>query len=149
MSMAIKNPKKKDGLFSLKIRKDKVNSAIRNYGYLGMILVILTMSFTLLGLMPSDIDPFVVMFLSILLLAFILGIFQKSRFCAVAFMAYYIFDTIITIVYFFSGELAIGTLVSMIFIRIFLLFCFYRGTKAVYVYHKFIKGRPALEKIQK
>jgi hypothetical protein len=65
-------------------------------------------------------------------------------------MAFYLFDTIVTTVYSITGiGLSFASFISMFFVRFFILFLLFKGTKAVYVYHKFIKKNPELERMQK
>ena len=150
MTIIPKNRKRKDGILSLNIRKDKVNSTIRDYGCIGIVLVVLNLAVAFLGFEPYETNLLAVVFISILLLSLSLGIMQKSRICATGFMAFYLFDTIVAIVYSIAGDgFPLATLISMFFVRFFILFLSFKGTKAVYVYHKFIKKNPELERMQK
>lgn len=149
MTIIPKNRKRKDGILSLKIRKDKVNSTIRDYGCLGIVLVVLNLAVAFLGFEPYETNLLAVVFISILLLSLSLGILQKSRICATGFMAFYLFDTIVASVYSIFGEFSFAYFISIFFVRFFILFLLFKGTKAVYVYHKFIKKNPALERMQK
>ena len=109
----------------------------------------LNLAVAFLGFEPYETDLLAVVFISILLLALSLGIFQKSRICATGFMAFYLFDTIVAIVYSIFGESSFAYFISIFFVRFFILFLLFKGTKAVYVYHKFIKKNPELERMQK
>ncbi|MBI2129777.1 hypothetical protein HYU07_06080 [Candidatus Woesearchaeota archaeon] len=134
-------------LVSFRIRKDEVVEIIKGTSYLGIFIAILTLVATffvtplLFG--PLDITAQIInTFGAVIILLLSIGIYFKNRFCAIALLIIYVIDTLSLFIMPFISNFSVekySVVISGIAVHIFFLFYFIKGTKAVFVYRKYIK----------
>lgn len=137
-----------ENIFSLRIKKDKVIETINQGAGIGITIAIMTIVYALLigpYLVGIDsISKITLLIICGIVTLFSIGIYFKSRFCAVSLLVVYFIDIIFL---FISGILSKNSsatynpAISGIIIHIFFFIILLRGTKAIFIYHKYIKNR--------